>query len=61
VLVGSGGTAQRTLQTMTAFEPPALSDVAATLQAKNPGLRPDTVDGWARYAHGNVQRSSAPR
>jgi pimeloyl-ACP methyl ester carboxylesterase len=59
VLVGSGGTAQRTLHAMTAFEPPALSDVAATLQAKNPGLDSDTVDGWARYAHGNVQRPDA--
>lgn len=59
VLVASGGTAQRTLHSMTEFEPPALSEVAASLQAKNPGLHPETVDAWARYAYGNVQRPEA--
>jgi pimeloyl-ACP methyl ester carboxylesterase len=59
VLVGSGGTAQRTLHSMAAFEPPALSDVVASLQAKNRRLSAEVVAGWARYAYGNVQRPDA--
>jgi pimeloyl-ACP methyl ester carboxylesterase len=59
VLVGSGGTSQRTLPSMTKFEPPALEDVVASLRAKNEGLDPEVVKGWARYAYGNVQRPDA--
>lgn len=59
VLVGSGGTAQRTLPTMTAFEPPPLESVASELQNKNPSLEPTVVAEWARYAFDNVQRPDA--
>lgn len=59
VLVGSGGTAQRTLPSMTEFEPPPLESVAAGLQEKNLTLDAAVVDEWARYAYANVQRPDA--
>jgi pimeloyl-ACP methyl ester carboxylesterase len=59
VLVGSGGTAQRTLPSMTEFEPPPVESVAAALQDKNPALSSGVVAEWARYAFDNVQRPDA--
>jgi pimeloyl-ACP methyl ester carboxylesterase len=59
VLVGSGGTAQRTLPSMTQFEPPPLEAVTASLHEKNPGLDPAFAGEWARYAFDNVQRPDA--
>jgi pimeloyl-ACP methyl ester carboxylesterase len=59
VLVGSGGTAQRTLHSMTEFEPPGLEAVTATLRGKNPGLHRELVAAYTNYAWMNVQRPDA--